>query len=79
MEIAARFKLFTLFTQITPFTLLTLHTLLILLLPPTLFTLLTLFKQLWNKKAIMPVHTTYGYIVYWFQRVKWVAGVDWPG
>ena len=81
MEIAARFKLFTLFTQITPFTLLTLHTLLILLLPPTLYTLLTLFKQLWSKKAIMPVHTTYGYIALSVseQRVKWVAGVDWPG
>ena len=53
MEIAARFKLFILFTLITSFTLLTLHTLLILLLPPKLFTLLTPFKQLWSKKAII--------------------------
>ena len=59
MEIAARFKLFTLFTLITSFTLLTLHTLLILLLPPKLFTLLTPFKQLWSKKAIMPTPTSY--------------------
>ena len=50
MEVAPRYKLITLYTLFTLFTLFTLLPLL------TLFTLFTRFKQLWSKKALMPIH-----------------------
>ena len=72
MEVAPRYKLLTLFTLITIFSLFKLFALLTLLTVLTPFTMLTLLKQLWSKKAIMPIH---GLIDLRALKISWSHGV----